>query len=76
MTSFFLAAIVSRLTDDRRFPSLRAIALAGHSAGGQIVQRYAAVGKARQLGAFSSTPVLLIVANPSSYFYFSDRRLE
>jgi pimeloyl-ACP methyl ester carboxylesterase len=67
-------AMISRLSDRRRFPALREIVLVGHSAGGQIVQRYAAVGKAPQLNPGARVPVHLVVANPSSYFYFDDRR--
>ncbi|MBV9233096.1 MAG: alpha/beta hydrolase [Candidatus Eremiobacteraeota bacterium] len=67
-------AILARLSDARRFPRLREIVLAGHSAGGQIVQRYAVVGKAPQLDASARVPVHLIVSNPSSYFYFDDWR--
>ncbi|MEO9170727.1 MAG: alpha/beta hydrolase [Candidatus Baltobacteraceae bacterium] len=67
-------AMIARLSDRKRFPALRRIVLVGHSAGGQIVQRYAVVGKATQLDSGSRTPVHLIVANPSSYFYFDDTR--
>lgn len=66
-------AMIARLSDARRFPKLREIVIAGHSAGGQIVQRYAAVGNAPALDA-GRIPVRLIVSNPSSYFYFSDWR--
>lgn len=67
-------AMIARLADARRFPRLREIVIAGHSAGGQIVQRYAVVGKAEQLDAGARIPVRLIVSNPSSYFYFTDWR--
>lgn len=67
-------AMIARLSDRRRFPSMREIVLVGHSAGGQIVQRYAVVGKAPQLDPGSRVPVHLIVANPSSYFYFGNAR--
>ncbi|HEY6325732.1 MAG TPA: hypothetical protein VIW73_04345 [Candidatus Cybelea sp.] len=66
-------AIVVRLSDPARFPRLREIMIAGHSAGGQIVQRYAVVGKAPQLDG-GRVPVRLIVSNPSSYLYFTDWR--
>lgn len=66
-------AIVARLSDVRRFPKLREIVIAGHSAGGQIVQRYAIVGKAPQLGG-GRVPVRLVVSNPSSYLYLTDWR--
>ncbi|HLX26074.1 MAG TPA: hypothetical protein VKR05_03715 [Candidatus Cybelea sp.] len=67
-------AMIARLTDDKRFPKLSEIVIAGHSAGGQIVQRYAVVGKAPALDGQGRIPVRLIVSNPSSYFYFSDWR--
>lgn len=67
-------AIVARLSDSRRFPHMRDIVIAGHSAGGQIVQRYAIVGKAPQLDPGSHVPVRLIISNPSSYLYFTDWR--
>lgn len=69
-----LDAMLARLSDRARFPAMREIVLAGHSAGGQIVQRYAVVGKAPQLGADAPIPVHLVVANPSSYFYFDAYR--
>ncbi len=67
-------AIVARLSDIKRFPKLREIVIAGHSAGGQIVQRYAAVGKSAGLDSGARLPVHLVVSNPSSYFYFTDWR--
>ncbi|HXO17682.1 MAG TPA: hypothetical protein VN909_05890, partial [Candidatus Dormibacteraeota bacterium] len=67
-------AMIARLSDETRFPRLREIVLVGHSAGGQIVQRYAVVGKAPQLDAGARVPVHLVVSNPSSYFYFDDWR--
>ena len=67
-------AIIERLSDERRFPHLREIVLIGHSAGGQIVQRYAVVGKAPELDGGSRIPVHLVVSNPSSYLYLSDWR--
>jgi pimeloyl-ACP methyl ester carboxylesterase len=67
-------AMIARLADARRFPKLRDIIVAGHSAGGQIVQRYAVVGNAPQLDAGARPPVRLVVSNPSSYFYFTDWR--
>ena len=67
-------AMIARLSDAQRFPKLREIIVAGHSAGGQIVQRYAVVGKAPQLDASARVAVRLVVSNPSSYFYFTDWR--
>ncbi|MGC1379983.1 MAG: alpha/beta fold hydrolase [Candidatus Baltobacteraceae bacterium] len=67
-------AMIARLSDAQHFPKLREIVLIGHSAGGQIVQRYAVVGKAPQLDPGARIPVHLVVSNPSSYFYFDDWR--
>ncbi len=67
-------AIIERLSDERRFPHSREIVLIGHSAGGQIVQRYAIVGKAPELDSGSRIPVHLVVSNRSSYLYLSDWR--
>jgi len=67
-------AMIARLSDIRRFPRMHDVVLMGHSAGGQIVQRYAIVGKAPQLDPGPHVPVHLIVSNPSSYLYFSDWR--
>lgn len=67
-------AIIGRLSDGRRFPRMRDIVVMGHSAGGQIVARYAIVGNAPQLDPGPHVPVRLIVSNPSSYLYFTDWR--
>lgn len=67
-------AMIARLTDRARFPKMREIVIAGHSAGGQIVQRYAVVGHAPDAVVRNGVRVHLIVANPSSYFYFGDYR--
>jgi pimeloyl-ACP methyl ester carboxylesterase len=67
-------AMLARLTDRTRFPNMLRITIIGHSAGGQIVQRYAVVGRAQQLDAAGPVRVHLVVANPSSYFYFNDWR--
>ncbi len=67
-------AMIARLSDRTRFPKMREIVIAGHSAGGQIVQRYAIVGNAPQLDRAGRVRVSLVVSNPSSYFYFTDWR--
>jgi len=67
-------AILMRLSDRSIFPNLREIVLAGHSGGGQIVQRYAVTG--HQIAAVEKAGIALryVVANPSSYVYFDDAR--
>lgn len=52
------------------FPGAGSIVLAGHSSGGQIINRYAALG-----GAIAdSERMTFIVMNPSTYVYIDDRR--
>ncbi len=65
-----LDALLARLSDRARFPALTDIVLAGHSAGAQLVQRYAAVGH----GAGAPLHVRYVVANPSSYLWFGPDR--
>lgn len=69
-----LDAMLDRLADRSRFPALREIDLIGHSAGGQVVHRYAVVGSAPDRMAASGIRVRFVVANPSSYVYFNDER--
>jgi hypothetical protein len=64
--------LLTSLADRSRFPNLRWITLSGHSAGGQFTQRYAAFGLAPN--QLSQTPVNFVVANPSSFVYFSPLR--
>ena len=62
--------MIARLNDRDRFPALKEVVVAGHSAGGQLVQRYAVVGRP----AARSAGLRFVVSNPSSYLYFSDER--
>jgi len=66
-----LDSIIADIVAGDAFPSLRDIVLVGHSGGGQLVQRYAMVGK------FKPPPGLTIryvVSAPSSYAYPSKER--
>ena len=65
-------ALILHVAD--RFPSLRAVVQVGHSAGGQLVNRYA-VGSGvhdqlRERGIYMRS----IIANPSSFLYFDRQR--
>jgi hypothetical protein len=64
--------IVARLNVPGRFPNLKKIIIAGHSAGGQYTHRYAAANFMD--GAFSPVPMRYVVANPSSYLYLNRAR--
>ncbi len=63
--------LVELLSDKTRYPNLAGIVIAGHSAGGQYVQRYAILSGDRPAGA---PPLRFVVANPSSYLYLDARR--
>ena len=64
--------LLGSLADQHRFPNLNHITVAGHSAGGQFTQRYAAFGKApNQLRWVKFN---FAVMNPSSFVYFDSKR--
>jgi hypothetical protein len=65
LSSFdFVDEILRKLANKKTFPNLKAIVLAGHSAGGQFANRYSMSNKVHDtLGV----PVTYVVANPSSY---------
>jgi pimeloyl-ACP methyl ester carboxylesterase len=71
-----LDAILARLADRRLFPNLKQVVVAGHSGGGQVVQRYAIAGKGETALTAENIAVRYVVANPSSYAYFSADRPE
>jgi hypothetical protein len=72
LTSFdFADELLRRLARKQAFPNLKSIVLAGHSAGGQFVNRYEMAGTAHDsLGV----PVKYVVSNPSSYAYLDGTR--
>jgi len=64
-------AILLRIARRAEFPNLRAIVVAGHSAGGQFVTLYAMTNRVHdRLGV----EVSYVVANASAYAYLDDRR--
>jgi hypothetical protein len=65
-----LDQIIQYFDNATLFPNMKQIVIAGHSLGGQTVQRYAAIG---QPGTTRS-PVTYWVANPNSYVWFSTSR--
>ncbi len=75
ITSFAaLDALVSLLADRSMFPNLRTVVIAGHSGGGQLVQRYAVLGHEPPAATAEGIQVRFLVANPSSYSYFTADR--
>lgn len=61
--------LIEYLSDRSKFPDLRRIIVAGHSGGGQVVHRYAVLSG-------TTADIHFIVANPSSYVYFSKDRVN
>jgi hypothetical protein len=55
-------------------PRYPVVVIAGNSAGGQFVNRYAIVGREPDALAARGVTVRFVVANPSSYLYFSAER--
>lgn len=66
--------LVRYLADRRRFPQLRDIVLIGHSAGAQLMQRYAVVNQLDQLLGSAGIHVRYVISSPSSYLYFDAMR--
>jgi pimeloyl-ACP methyl ester carboxylesterase len=71
-----LDAILAKLADRRHFPNLRQVVVAGHSGGAQVVQRYAIAAKGDLVLTHAGIAVRYVVADPSSYAYFSAERPE
>jgi len=72
VTSYAVAdALLARLARRDAFPNLRAIVMAGHSAGGQYTGRYAMMNGVPDRAGVTTT---YVVANPSSYTYLDTLR--
>lgn len=63
--------LIEHIVSKDYFPNLKKLTVIGHSAGGQFVARYAA---GSQSVSNPSPPLFFVVANPSSYLYFSAER--
>ncbi|WP_237772477.1 hypothetical protein [Herbaspirillum robiniae] len=75
ITSFqALDDIVHWLADRQRFPDLKEIVLMGHSAGAQLMQRYAVVNQLDAPLQQAGIAVRYIISSPSSYVYFEASR--
>jgi hypothetical protein len=72
LTSYDLTdQILLKLARKENFPNLKAIVVAGHSAGGQYVNRYE---MANQVHDSLGIPISYVVSNPSSYAYLDATR--
>jgi pimeloyl-ACP methyl ester carboxylesterase len=69
-----LDTILERLANRQLFPDMKQVVVAGHSGGGQMVQRYAIAGRGEAALTRQGIAVRYVVANPSSYAYFDSQR--
>ncbi|NUT78659.1 alpha/beta hydrolase [Pseudomonas sp. C1C7] len=69
-----LDEIIARLSNRQQFPDVKQIVIAGHSGGAQVVQRYALLGHDQAALEAAGVHLRYVVANPSSYAYFDERR--
>ncbi|MGU7852094.1 alpha/beta hydrolase [Burkholderia orbicola] len=69
-----LDALLAHFADRRLYPSLSTVVVIGHSAGAQLLQRYAVAGREGDALSRTGIAVRYVVANPSSYLYFDDER--
>jgi hypothetical protein len=72
-----LDQMLAILTDRNLYPNINKISMLGHSAGGQMVQRYAIMSllaAAYDIHDVDYIKMQFVVANPSSYTYLDERR--
>jgi len=69
-----LDQIIKHLGNRTLFPALKEIVVAGHSGGGQVVQRFALTGHDHPTLRTEGIRLRYVVANPSSYAYFTAQR--
>ena len=68
--------IARYLSADKRFPVLKEIVFIGHSAGGQLMQRYAVLNNSEEALRKAGIRVRYVVSSPSSYLYLDANRPE
>lgn len=69
-----LDTILQTLASREQFAGLTEVVIAGHSGGGQVVQRYAVVTRGEAPLVGRGIALRYVVANPSSYVYFDAMR--
>jgi len=69
-----LDAVLERLSNHILLPNLESVVLVGYAGGAMMVQRYAVVGRGGDATVHSGIRLRYVVANPSSYLYFSGER--
>lgn len=68
--------VLAYLADRQRFPALKEVVLIGHSAGGQLMQRYAVLGEGDGRVARQGIAVRYVISSPSSYVYLDGDRMQ
>lgn len=66
--------LLERLSKPALFPALRSVVIVGHLAGGQMVQRYAMLGRGEADLMQRDVHLRYVAANSSSYAYFDTLR--
>jgi pimeloyl-ACP methyl ester carboxylesterase len=62
------------VTAQGRFPALKEIIFVGHSAGAQLLQRYAVLNNSTELLQKAGISVRYVISSPSSYLYLDANR--
>lgn len=71
ISSFYVLDEIIKYYDDQSiFPNMKSIVLVGHSMGGQMLERYAAIGEELDTKA----RLVYWIGNPSSYTWLNDYR--
>ncbi|KAG7364297.1 hypothetical protein IV203_037499 [Nitzschia inconspicua] len=63
------------ISSNSQFPNLHKVVVAGHSAGGQVVHRWALLSSTPVIWEQTNVEIRAVVANPRSYCYFDNRRV-
>jgi pimeloyl-ACP methyl ester carboxylesterase len=71
-----LDGIARYLSTGKRFPVLTEIVFIGHSAGGQLMQRYAVLNNSEEALRKAGVRVRYVISSPSSYLYLDSNRPE
>lgn len=71
-----LDGIARYLSTGGRFPALKEIVFIGHSAGGQLMQRYAVLNNTDEALRQAGIRVRYVISSPSSYLYLDASRPE
>ncbi len=70
-----LDTMLAQIVTNSWYPNLKTVVIAGHSAGGQFVNRYAAGNRFENLNLPPGVHVRHVVMAPSSYVYFDNKRV-